>query len=79
MSDKLQEALNKYFSARSVAMSLARPFKAGERSMKYQRRVATREINGRFNRRYATRLANHVIPALKRGAKLIATLRVEGT
>jgi hypothetical protein len=45
-SDKLKEALNKYFSAHSAGMNLARPFKAGERSMKYQRRGATREING---------------------------------
>jgi hypothetical protein len=46
--------------------------------MKYQRRVATVKL-WEFNRRYATRLANHVILALKRRAKLMATLRVEGT
>jgi hypothetical protein len=47
--------------------------------MKYQRRVATREINA--NSIVATRrdLLAKVIPALKRRAKLIATLRVEGT
>jgi hypothetical protein len=45
--------------------------------MKYQRRVATREIEG--NSIVATRrdLANHVLPALKRRAKLMATLSVE--
>jgi hypothetical protein len=68
--------LNKFSSARSAGMSLARPFKAGKGHESYQRRVATLEID-EFNRRYATSPANHVIPALKRRAKLIPTLRVE--
>src|SRR5947209_10126329 len=57
-------------------MSLARPFKAGARQ-KCSRRVATPEIGALFNRRYATKPGNHLIPALKRRAKLIPTLRAE--
>src|SRR6266581_3391065 len=44
---------------------------------KCSRRVATPEIGALFNRRYATKRGNHLIPALKRRAKLIPTLRVE--
>src|SRR5205809_4783253 len=53
-----------------------RLFKAGQ-GQKCSRRVATPEIGALFNRRYATKRGNHLIPALKRRAKLIPTLRIE--
>jgi hypothetical protein len=56
-------------------MNLARPFKAGIRLFARHRRVATFEFKV-FSRRYATRTATNFIPALKRRAKLIPTLRV---
>ena len=43
------------------------------------RRVATHELGTAFNRRYATKPSPDPIPALKRRAKLIPTLRVEDT
>ena len=46
--------------------------------MRCSRRVATPET-GEFNRRCATRTGNNLIPALKRRAKFIPTLRVEST
>ena len=58
-------------------MNLARPFKAGKGQRGVRRRVATPETG--FNRRYATRTGTNVIPALKRRAKFIPTLRVEDT
>ena len=69
MSDMLQEPLIKY-STRSVEVNVARPFKAGERSPKYLRRLATPEMGQTVNRRDATSTANDVIPALKGRAKL---------
>jgi hypothetical protein len=43
------------------------------------RRVATPETRAGFNRRYATKNRNNLIPAMKRRAKFIPTLRVEDT
>jgi HAE1 family hydrophobic/amphiphilic exporter-1 len=53
------------------------PFKAGGKVMRRLRRVATLETG--LNRRYATRTDSYQIPALKRRAKLMPTLRVEDT
>jgi hypothetical protein len=58
-------------------MNLARPFKAGNGPTRRSRRVATRETG--FNRRYATRTNTNLVLALKRQAKFMPTLRVEGT
>ena len=77
-NDKLKEGLNKSFD-RSVDMNLARPLKAGKAERDMPRRVATAEIEAEFNHRYATGTANNLIPALKRRAKFIPTLRVENT
>jgi len=60
-------------------MNLARRFKAGKEPPKCLRRIATPETGANFNRRYATRTAQNLIPALKRRAKFMPTLRVEGT
>ena len=67
------------FSTRSVDVNLARPFKAGNVQPRCSRRVVTPETKGGFNRRYATSTGNNLIPALKRRAKFIPTLRVEDT
>jgi hypothetical protein len=65
-------------STRSVGMSLARRFNAGGKYQPYyDRRVATLEIGICFSRRYATKTTRRLVPALKRRAKLIPSLRAE--
>jgi hypothetical protein len=66
-------------STRSVGMSLARPFKAGENQQHRLRRVATLESGNQIQSSLRDENSPILIPALKRRAKLISTLRVEGT
>jgi hypothetical protein len=65
-------------STRSVRMNLARPFKAGERSTRCLRRVATSETRPDSIVALRRGQAVNPIPALKRRAKFIPKLRVEG-
>jgi hypothetical protein len=74
---RMLDALIKCLRRVSVGMNLARPFKAGESSITYLRRVATAETGAQFNRRYATRHTMRLVPAFKGRAKLIPTLRDE--
>src|SRR3989442_3516389 len=63
-------------STRSVGMSLARPFKAGARAKVF----ASRSDAGNwrpFQSSLRDETRQHLIPALKRRAKLIPTLRAE--
>jgi hypothetical protein len=66
-------------STRSVDMSLARPFKAGKVKQNRPRRVATHETGSRIQSSLSDENRNDLIPALKRRAKLMPTLRVEDT
>jgi len=68
------------FSTRSVGVTLARRFNAGERVVGFSRRVATTDFPNIlklfFSRRDATQCFVDPYPALKRRAKLMMTLRV---
>ena len=76
-NDAAYGVADQVLSTRSVVMTLGRPFKAGKWSTERSRRVATSETRAQFNRRYATRTGDDLIPALKRPANFIPTLRVE--
>jgi hypothetical protein len=56
-------------------MNIARPLKTG--LVEGFGIVATANTRSGFNRRYATRAGNDLIPALKRRATVMPTLRVE--
>jgi hypothetical protein len=62
-------------STRSVGMTLARRFNAGDQVATRPRRIATIESTLRL--RYATRTLLNPFPALKGRAKVMPTLRVE--
>jgi hypothetical protein len=65
-------------STRSVDVNLARSFKAGE--MANEVFIAQRRLKlVRIQLALCDKAGNHLIPALKRRAKLIPTLRVEAT
>jgi hypothetical protein len=60
-------------STRSVGLNLALPFNRGPRSGS----PSGVAWPGKLNEVFPARTRNNLIPALKRRAKLIATLRVE--
>jgi len=66
-------------STRSVGLTLARRFNAGERMVGCSRRLATTDFPKSqtvFSRRDATNVFVDPYPALKRRAKFMTTLRV---
>ncbi|HBB89059.1 MAG TPA: hypothetical protein DC047_15750 [Blastocatellia bacterium] len=74
---RLKESLKS--STRSVRTNLARPFKAGNDQAEHSRRVATLETRAYSIVATRRKQKKDLIPALKRRAKLVQTLRVKGT
>jgi zinc protease len=79
MIERFKATAELAISTRSVGMSLAWPFKAGKNQQHRQRRVATLESGNQIQSSLRADIPSILSPALKRRAKLISTLRVEGT